>query len=198
MSDVIQDIRSLPLFQIIGAPLLAIVQAEAQAAQTTLEYIEKVGFKPKETETDGEEGADIGDLRMASFTYQKQDENGEYADFKASVPVLSLVPIPAIQVRDGSVNFAVKITDVKTETAKTTANPPTSDAAKKRYVGWLQPARTELRASMASRTNSKTARKTEGTYQLDIEVNVERAEFPAGLTKILDIMDQAIKDSKKD
>lgn len=201
MSSAIQDIRSLPLFQIIGAPLLAIIQAEAQAAQTALEYIERVGFAiPEEegTEESEKQPADIGKLRMAKFTYKKLDENGEVAEFSVSVPVLSLVPIPMIQIREARVEFSVKITDVKTEEVKTSINPPVKSTESKRYVGWLQPARTEFRASMSGRSSKDTKTRTEGTYELDIEVTIEKADFPTGLNKILEIMDHSIQDTKSE
>src|SRR5689334_3311526 len=38
------DPEALHLFQLIGAPLLALVQAEAQAAQVSAEFIRRIGF----------------------------------------------------------------------------------------------------------------------------------------------------------
>ena len=43
------NITSIPLYQIFGAPLMAIVDAEIQAAQATFEFIEKLAFSPHET-----------------------------------------------------------------------------------------------------------------------------------------------------
>src|SRR5439155_11165165 len=103
MANGVKDIRSLLLFEIIGAPLVAIVQAQIQAARATVEFIEKVGFI-----TEGEHKAselDIGSLRMAEFRYSKLDENGKTAEFVAKIPVLSLVPIPGIQVKNAKISF---------------------------------------------------------------------------------------------
>ena len=198
MSDAIHDIRSLPLYEIIGGPLLAIIQAEAKAAQTTLEYIESVGFTDVKKGNAQKAATDIGNLRMASFNYRKLDENGELAEFEVSVPVLSLVPIPAVQVRDAKIEFSVKINDVKIEVADTSMNPQKKKITAKSYAGWLKPKRTELRGALANRArkDDDDKSKIEGTYQLDIAVNIEKADFPVGLTKIFDIMDQAIHDTK--
>ena len=75
MSNGVKELRSLPLFEIIGAPLIAIVQAQAQAARATVEFIEKVGFVEEEASADAE--VKVGALRMAEFNYVKPDENGE-------------------------------------------------------------------------------------------------------------------------
>ena len=44
MADGIKDLRSLPLFEIIGAPLMAVVQADVQATRATVDFIQTVGF----------------------------------------------------------------------------------------------------------------------------------------------------------
>ena len=38
------ELYSLPFYQILGAPLIALVQADAQAAQISSEFIETIGF----------------------------------------------------------------------------------------------------------------------------------------------------------
>ena len=38
------DPEALHLFQLIGAPLLAVIQAEVQAAQVSADFIKRVGF----------------------------------------------------------------------------------------------------------------------------------------------------------
>ena len=38
------DPEALHLYQLIGAPLLAVIQAEAQAAQVSADFISRIGF----------------------------------------------------------------------------------------------------------------------------------------------------------
>jgi hypothetical protein len=190
MVNEIRDLQSLNFHELIGGPLIAMVKAEALAANTTLEYIEQVGFVDPGSEGASSNGDTIvGKLRMAKFSYRKLDENGNLGEFESAVPVLSLVPIPLIQIGSAKVAFSVKITDVITQTTKTSAtlqNPSKSS--------WLKSEHTELRAVMGSRPT--TDEKTERNYQMDIEVKIEKADVPAGLIKILNMMDQAINDKK--
>ena len=45
---IIAQSSAMWLYQLIGAPLNALVKAEAQAASTTAEFIERYGFNPPE------------------------------------------------------------------------------------------------------------------------------------------------------
>jgi hypothetical protein len=189
LSEAIKELTSLNLYEIIAGPLIAIIEAEAQAAKTTLEYIEKVGFVEASSSEEKEGEIKVGKLRMAEFTYKKPDENGKLVEFTASVPVLSLVPVPAIQVKKAKVSFSAKITDVETVSAKTSMskNPETKQK-------WLLPQRTELRASMGTRPTKDEKR--ERVYQMDIDVIIEQADVSVGLMKVFNMMDQAIQDRK--
>jgi hypothetical protein len=60
----------LSLAQLIGAPIHALVDAEAQAAMATARFIRAVGFTGSSdggAQGDGSMG-DLGDLQMARFT----------------------------------------------------------------------------------------------------------------------------------
>ena len=189
MSGTIKELSSLNLYEIVAGPLTAIVQADAQAAKTTLEYIETVGFIPTVNGDKKESLGKVGKLRMAEFSYRKADENGELADFNASVPVLALVPIPTIQVKQATISFSVKITDVETVNASTSMS--TGSKSKQKF---LMAQRTELRATMGSKPAQDE--KTERQYAMDIDITVERSDVPVGLMKVFNMMDQAITDRK--
>src|SRR5262249_42870009 len=117
MANGVKDPRSLMLFEILGAPLIALVQAQTQAARATVEFIEKIGFAHDPSKEPSSE-LDIGDLRMDEFGYTKTDENGSPAQFTARVPVLSLVPIPGIQVKSAKISLTAKIVDVVEESSE--------------------------------------------------------------------------------
>ena len=43
------DPEALHLYQLIGAPLLAVIQGEAQAAQVSADFISRIGFEKAPT-----------------------------------------------------------------------------------------------------------------------------------------------------
>ncbi len=184
MARQISEIQSLPFHQIIGAPLLAIVQGQAQASQATAEFIDRVGFKPKSANED-----DLGDLRMVTFSYQKRDAEGNLDTYKIEIPLLSLVPIPAIQIRDADLEFNVKITDILTSDTKTSLSAPDAEAG-----DWLSKGRVEFRAAMGKMEIATAERRTID-LQMKVKLRVEQADIPAGLSFLFRLMDQSISSS---
>lgn len=180
MARQISEIQSLPFHQMIGGPLLAIVQGQAQAAQTTMEFIERVGFE----NPDGKSG--LGSMRMVTFTYQKPDSSGAPREFKVSIPLLSLVPIPAIQVKEAEMEMSVKINDVQTSATSSQLYSTESE-----YGHWLDQNRHEFRGSWGP-----VQKKAEGTTSTDIQLNlkmkIEQADITAGLSALYRLMEQGI------
>jgi hypothetical protein len=189
MADTIQGIRSLRLHELIGATLTAIVQADAQAAQSTLEFIETVGFIPPTSEGESPR------LRMAEFRYEKLDENNEIAPFVVSVPLLSLVPIPGLQVKEAELAFSAKITDIAVEKPQTGATAP-PNLATGALAANLLPTRVNLFAKPVASSGAKD-QEVRGTFHLDIKVSLQQADIPLGVEKVFDLMDQAIRDRKE-
>ncbi len=200
MAGTAQGIRSLPLADLIGATLVAIVEADAAAARATLDFIETVGFVPPAQEQTPEGGITAGNLRMAEFRYRKLDENNEVAEFVAAVPVLALVPIPALQVRDARFKLSAQITEISQEkpaAAPAPAAPAALAATNVVAISRLQPVRYQL---LAKPTAASGAREQEvrGTFHIELEVTMGQADLPLGMEKLFNLMDQAIRDRKPD
>ncbi|MFT3776130.1 MAG: DUF2589 domain-containing protein [Minicystis sp.] len=217
MSNGIQDSRSLPLSDIIGAPVGAIVQAEAQAARTTLDYIEQVGFEKDPNAPAGTSAFDMGRLRMVEFSYQKPDASGQPADFLVRVPLLALLPIPGVRVKSANIAFTAKITDVYSESTDTTqtgsadpaiakADPanatlatatpaPAAETAPATKPALLQKPALQLRGGFTS--SSKSSQQTSGSYDLSVSLEIEHIGSSPGLEKLFNVLDSAIADMQK-
>jgi hypothetical protein len=179
MARQISEIQSLPFYQIIGAPLLAVVQGQTQAAQATAEFIERVGFEPVE----GKEG--MGNMRMVVFSYQKPGPDGVPQTYRAEVPLLSLIPIPAIQVKSADFEFNLKITDVQNSDTKTTLSTPDAQAG-----DWLSTGRTEFRATMGKMSSDSEQQSVD--LQMKVVIKAEQADITTGLAHMFRIFDQTI------
>jgi hypothetical protein len=197
------SVRALKLHELLGATLVAVVQADALAAKATLEYIETVGFaEATESETEDSEAEAAGRLRMASFRYKKLDANNDVAEFVAEVPILSLVPIPALQIKDATLSFAVKIDDITKTTDGPTPTPAVAAAASgvgtttpMRLLDELRPTATQLVARPAASSGAKS-QEVRSTHHLELKVTMAQADIPVGMEKIFDLLDQAIQDRK--
>jgi hypothetical protein len=190
MANGVQDLKSLPLSDIIGAPVSAIVQAEAQAAQTAITFIEKVGFQKDPDAPAGASALDAGQLRMVEFGYTKLDETGNPAEYTARIPLLALFPIPGIRVSLAKIAFTAKITDVFTETTSDEASGEASDEG-----GGLFSPQVQFRGSLVSAASSSGT--TTSSYDLNIALELEQTPVSPGMAKLLNMLDLAISESKK-
>ncbi|MCF0199670.1 MAG: DUF2589 domain-containing protein, partial [Bacteroidaceae bacterium] len=85
-------LQSLPFGQIIGGPLKACIDAQTEAALSTWNYINSVGIT---TDENGEAKA-----VYVNFSYRS---NGHKCEL--SVPLLTLVPIPYLAIKDISYSY---------------------------------------------------------------------------------------------
>ena len=201
MANGVQDLKSLPLQDIIGAPVSAIVQAEAQASRTALQFIEKVGFVKAADAPADASALDVGSLRMVEFGYTKPDENGDPAEFVARIPLLALFPIPGMRVKLAKIAFTAKITDVytestsETETGETGSSAPADGTDDEEGSSFLNAPVVNFRGSLVS--NTSTTNNTTSSYDLNIQLELEQTPLSPGMAKLLSMLDLAIGETKK-
>lgn len=193
----VAELRQIPFGYLIGAPLKASIQAQALAAKTTIEFIEKVGFVPSDTEQDmlfidESKDADAGVVRNVTFSYKKIDENGDEKDVELTVPILSIVPIPYIRLDEVTIDFTAKLTDTIQHTTK--ANFKLDSSIKGKYKSWWSPISMEFRTSMSYETAKTTAARYTREYTMNINARAVQDDMPAGLSRILDLLEQTIKE----
>ena len=119
MSRAVTELRQIPFEQLIGAPLKAAIEAQALAAQSTIEFIQKIGFKtpaggfePDDMiMADTASDANAGELRNVTFRYTKKDETDQPKEFVLTVPLLAITPIPYIRIDEMTIDFSAKLTD---------------------------------------------------------------------------------------
>ena len=101
----------------LASPLTAAIDAQALAAQSTVEFIENVGLQEDET---------TGDLtvRTAQFSYTAPvpdpENTGNFLEVESqlTVPILGIIPIPFIRIANLNVTFEFKIRDIQTKVSK--------------------------------------------------------------------------------
>lgn len=178
----VSKLTSVPLGNLIGAPLLAIVQGQTQAAQATAEFIERIGFD----DTDAPPGQ-LGKLRTVTFSYQKNVENNEVQTFKVEIPLLSMVTVPGIQVSNASLEYSIKVADI--QSTKTT----TALSSEATGSSWLAPKRVEFNSTIGSLENTRSSVQT--SLQMKIKMQVEQAPVPGGLSFLYNLMEQSVQQS---
>ena len=97
--QVVSALNSIPFGTIIGGPLAPCVQAQAEAAQTTLNYIR--GFTMTESHLDVEGAEPI----TVSFSFIM-----EGVPTRMTVPLMTIVPIPYMRIEHVDLSFTADIT----------------------------------------------------------------------------------------
>lgn len=192
-----QELSSIDFQSMIGGPLNAVVKAQAQSAQTSVDFIKSVGFNAADAKEDP------GKPTMVTFEYTKIIEkpgplvDGKPGptvptptDMKLTVPILTMLPIPFIRVEEVTIDFNAKINSVVESTTASSSELNTSLAVK---GGW-GPVSAELKCSYSAKKSTSATDKTERTYSLAIHVRAVQDELPAGMEKLLGILENSIKE----
>ena len=180
------EIANLDFSSMIGGPLVAVIKAQSQSAQTSVDFIKSVGFDQN------------GQPTMVSFQYKKpvtkKDASGvetiTAADYTLTVPILTMLPIPFIRVEETTVDFNAKITSVQESTTSSSHDLNASLAAK---GGW-GPVSAELKVSYAFKKSTTEGSKVERTYSMAVHIRAVQDELPAGTERLLNILENNIKE----
>ncbi len=164
---------------VIGAPLQAAITAQAMAAKSTWDFIQEVGLQ---TDENGNKSA-----VNATFTYQRDGELVQLI-----VPILTIVPIPAIVVTDIEIAFKANI---NASASQSTQESETTDIGGQlsggARVGWGPfSVNTNFKANYSSKKDSKATQDSQYSveYTQDVIVKAAQAGMPAGLSTVLNIL----------
>ncbi|MGB1237227.1 MAG: DUF2589 domain-containing protein [Pseudomonadales bacterium] len=187
-----QELSSINFQSMLGGPLNAVIKAQAQSAQTSVDFIKSVGFNPSDA------AEDPGKPTMVTFTYDKpletRDDQGNVVitptPFNLTVPILTMLPIPFIRIEETTIDFNAKINSVTESTTASSSELGVSLAVK---GGW-GPVSAELKASYSSKKSASSTSKTERTYSLAIHIRAVQDELPAGTERLLGILENSIQE----
>lgn len=180
MAVVLDKSIPLTLSEILGSAIASVIDAQAQSARASMEFIQEVGFLTP-APAHGEEK-----LRMLQFRYRKLDENQQPAEFSVEVPLLGIVDIPMVSVKTATFQFAYEITQSEPG-EKETVNPLPGK-------GYLT--RLAVPAKMQGRVARSPASSVQEKGNMQVKVELEKSAMPVGLEKILDILELAAAEKK--
>jgi len=203
------ELQQLPLGYLLSSPLTSAIEAQALAAQSTVEFIENVGLQEDET---------TGNLsvRTATFGYTAPvpdpDNLGTFleVDSKLTVPILSIVPVPFIRIDDLTVTFEFKIRDIQSRVSKLETTGSTGFSvdteAKAKFgggilgflggpkVGVKTKTHFEVNASVTYQSTSRQSTDRSATFRMTLKAVQD--QIPEGLSRVLTILNDTIQAQK--
>lgn len=176
--------------EILGGLMGAVIDAQAQAARATIDFIEEVG-----TVEGSIDGSVSHELRNISFNYTKKDENDQLNEFKLELPLLSIVEIPAINIKTAKFSFYYDVVDtVNTETEESSNNSNSSEGTniKKGIFSRKKPVKVVGRVSKETNTSSNI----EKNSGIKVDIEFQQASLTVGLERILDMLELSATETK--
>ena len=205
-----QELSSIDFESMIGGPLVAVINAQAQAAMSTVNFIKEVGFKKPKTEEIAGGDSSTEEPIYVTFKYPKElspyqpatpgDPSATppvpataavpavYETQQLQVPILTLLPIPFIRIDETTVDFNAKINSVSYRKTDTSLKVDASVEAK---AGWLFGS-AKLKVSTSFQRTTQQGNTVNRTYSLAVHVKAVQDEMPAGMEKMLGILESAI------
>lgn len=167
-----EQFAGLQMDQLIGAPLRAAADASTLLANSTADFINRVGFDRE------------GKIRTVAFGYQKRSMNEDGTsnedEMKVAVPMLAIVPIPNLQVDEVNVLFDMEVKQSeKSESSMDLGASVTGSV----NLGIIKVSVTGSISAHQSNTRS-----SDNSAKYHVDVRATNHGTPEGLARVLDMM----------
>lgn len=178
-------LQGIPFSSLIGGPLGAAVDAQAQSAKTTIDFIQNVGLTGP---------PDNRKTIQVEFVYLADGK-----EVKLIVPLLTILPIPFLAVDEIDINFKASINaSSSTYSEQNSSQETTVGGGAEVKFGWGPVSGSaHFEASYSSKKDSKATAESKYSveYTMDVHVHAGQEDMPAGLAKVLNILGDSITPS---
>ncbi len=149
---------ALEFGRMISTPLLAVIEAQAQAAQATMDFVHQVGMENDK-------------LKMVPFRIPGGSKDGPAAETQVLVPKLSLLSVPNLRIEEAAVDFWAKVIGPA---------PPRADD-----LTAAQPAPLRLQLSFAHQRRTLGQPVSGTAYTMRINLKIVQDELLPGIEQLL-------------
>jgi hypothetical protein len=213
-----QELASIDFASMLGGPLIAAVNAQAQAAMSAVNFIKEVGFKKIKDDQDPT-ASETGDPIYVTFKYPKEvspyqpavaavpavvDAAGNvvtpavpakaavpavFETQKLEVPILTMLPIPYLRIDDVTIDFKAKIDSVEYQRVDTSLKIDAALEVKQRWPSGSA----KLNVSVAYQRTTQQGETVTRTFSMDVHIKAVQDEMPGGMERVLGILEDGIR-----
>lgn len=191
MSELVEELNSLDFGVYIGGPLQAAVQAQQASSMAAVDFLQEVGF-----EDNGSGGQQI---RYVDFDYEKTVPNPNFdpaqpigpsneqyikSDVSIKVPFVTMLQVPSLRIDTLDIDFNARLTSTQTSNLNTKFAASASLGINYKIVNF--------KASASYQRTSSRGEKVEKSYSLNVKVHAVQDELPAGLDRVLTLLEDSI------
>lgn len=115
-----------------------------------------------------------------------------YEDMTLQVPLLSIMPIPFIRVETTDIDLNVKINSIyNTDTSSDTTTKVNGNVSMS-YGFLVAKGKININASVSNQKKSSEKEEVKKEYSLNIRIHAVQDDMPAGMSRMLDILEESI------
>lgn len=167
-----EQFAGLDMKQLIGGPLSAAAESSTLLANSTADFINKVGFDAN------------GNLRTVAFGYEKRSVNEDGTtnldEMKVAVPMLAIVPIPNLQIDEVNILFDM---EVKQSEKSESELDLSASASASLNLGLFK-----VSISGSVSAHQSQTRSSDNSAKYHVDVRATNHGVPEGLARVLDMM----------
>lgn len=197
MANIGQELSSISFGSIIGGALNALIEAQSQAAYTTIDFINSVGFsaadasgQKKPTYVAFRYTKEISPYLLATDT--EPERQAVTRDMLLQVPLLTMLLVPFIRIADAIIDFNAKINSVTTTSNQETNSYGGSLDVDTSFSFWRLKTSAKRNATLPNQKTSGYEEAIKRDYSLGIHIRAIQDQVPAGTERLLDILQDAI------
>lgn len=167
-----EQFAGLDMKQLIGGPLSAAAESSTLLANSTADFINKVGFDKN------------GKLITVAFGYEKRSVNEDGTtnldEMKVAVPMLAIVPIPNLQIDEVNILFDM---EVKQSERTESEMDLSASASASLNLGLFK-----VNISGSVSAHQSQTRSSDNSAKYHVDVRATNHGVPEGLARVLDMM----------
>lgn len=159
------------LEKIFLAPLEAVIQADIDLSERITKFIMDYGF------TDWDKKGKIPKMKMVSFSYINSEGKKEVI----SLPVLSLIQLPLLRIKDAHFDMKVKMITVDVE--EDDSPPPLLSSGETKIIKAIQRPSIKAFLTPSTQSNMETMKSN-----MKVQLNMVDGDMPGGIIQLLAMM----------
>ena len=111
-------------------------------------------------------------------------------EMKLDVPILTMLPIPFIRIQETTIDFHAKLNSVEFSKTDTDLGIKADLTVKQGWPGGSA----KLNVSVSYQRKTSEGVTVDRTYSMDVHIKAVQEELPAGLDRILGILEKAMRE----
>lgn len=134
-------------------------------------------------------GGGTGAAATAVFAAATPAVAAVFQTMKLEVPILTMLPIPYLRIDDVTIDFNAKINSIEYKKVDTSLGIDASLQVQQRWPG----GGAKLNVSASYKRSTSEGSNVDRTYSMNVHIRAVQDEMPAGMEKVLGILENAIR-----